>query len=186
MAATAPAIQVVIPPKMTSPVVAPPPPPPSAATSLGHMAIIDFTKARVLPDPDTPVLQACNKNTATQVLAAAIYSTLERKFFDNTHSRMEVATAFGCNVSQLTKALTGIEYASGLHYYKPKRQASKKRAVEEDEPSEDTLPKRQKATPKTGEHTTTFELRHTGGPDKGVLNDTLESESSSSDLPPGL
>ena len=44
----------------------------------------------------------------------AIYSKLERKYFDSMHSRMEVSTAFHCNVSQLTKALTGVEYHSGL------------------------------------------------------------------------
>ena len=122
----------------------------------------------------------------TRVLAAAIYSTLEQKFFDNTHSRIDVATAFRCNVSQLTKALTSNEYASGPHHYKPKKQSGKKRGVEEGEPSEDTLPKWQKVTPKTGKQTTMFELRYTEGSDKSVLNDTLESESSSSDLSPGL
>ena len=191
MVATAPVIQVMVPPKMTSPVVAPQPPLPSAATPLGSMAIIDFTKARVLPDPDSPVLQECNKNKATRVLAAAIYSTLKGKFFDNMHSRIEVAKAFRCNVSQLTKALTGIEYASGPHHYKPKmKSTTKKRSTEEGEPSNEAPQKQQKvapkAKPKMDERTTMFELRNIEGPRKAKLDDTLESESSSSDLPPGL
>ena len=65
MAATALAIQIVVPPKMISPVVAPPPLPPPAATPMGCTAIIDFTKTKVLPNPDAPALQKCNKNTAT-------------------------------------------------------------------------------------------------------------------------
>ena len=126
MAATAPVIQIIVPSKMTSPVVAPPPPAPFAATPMGHTTIIDFTKTRVLPHPDAPVLQECNKNTVTQVLAAAIYSKLEHKFFDDTHLRIDVAKAFRCNVSQLTKALTGIEYATGPHHYKPKSKPARK------------------------------------------------------------
>ena len=62
--------------------------------------------------------------------------------------------------------------------------------MEEGKPSKDTPPKQQKVTQKVklkrGEHPTTFVLRHIEGPDMGVLDDTLESESSSSDLPPGL
>ena len=64
-AATAPAIQIVVPPKMISPVVASPPLLPPAANPMGFTAIIDFTKTKVLPNPDAPALQECNKNTAT-------------------------------------------------------------------------------------------------------------------------
>ena len=76
MAATAPAIQLVLPPGMTSPVTVPQPPPHQATTPLGRAAIIDATKQKVLPDPSAPCLSACNKNTATRVLATAIYSKL--------------------------------------------------------------------------------------------------------------
>ena len=65
MAATAPVIQIIVPPKMISPVAAPPPPLPPAATPTGCTAIIDLTKTKVLPNPDAPALQECNKNTAT-------------------------------------------------------------------------------------------------------------------------
>ena len=163
MAATAPAIQIIVPPKMISPVVAPPPP---------------------------QVLQECNKNTATQVLAAAIYSKLEHKFVDDTHLRINVSTAFRCNMSQLTKALTGIEYASGPHHYKPKGKPAKKWAMEEGKPSKETPPKQKKLAlkvkPQPGKHPTMPTLENLKDPDKVISEDTSESESSSSDLPPGL
>ena len=116
MAATAPTIQIIMPPMMTSPIVAPPLPSPEATMALGRTAIVDVTKLKVLPNPEAQCLQECNNNTPTRVLAAAIYTKLENKFFDTTHSRIELATAFKCNVSQLTKALTGIEYHSGPHH----------------------------------------------------------------------
>ena len=190
MAATAPAIQIMVSPKMISPVVEPPPLPPPAATPMGCTAIIDFTKTKVLPNPDAPALQECNKNTATQVLAAAIYSKLESNFFDDMHSRISVATIFRFNVSQLTKALTSIEYASRPHHYKPKGKPTKKWAMEEGKPSKETPSKQQKVAlkvkPQMGEHPTMSALENLEGPDKAVSDDTLELESSSSDLPLGL
>ena len=135
-AATAPAIQLVIPPGVISPVAAPPPPPHHSTTPMGRETIIDATKLKVLPDPDAPCFMECNKNSATCVLATAIYLKLEHKFFDNTHSRMEVSTAFRCNVSQLSKALTMVEYHSGPHHYKPKSRESRKRSTEQGEPSD--------------------------------------------------
>ena len=129
--ATAPTIQIIVPPNMTSPVVAPPPPLPQATMALGCTAIVDATKLKVLPNPEAQCLQECDNNTPTRVFAAAIYAKLERKFFDNTHSRVDLATAFRCNVSQLTKALTGIEYYSSPHHYKPKPRPSWKRTPEE-------------------------------------------------------
>ena len=153
---------------------------------MGCTAIIDFTKTKVLQNPDAPALQECNKNTATQVLAAAIYFKLEHKFFDDTHLRIDVATAFRCNMCQLTKALTSIEYASGPHHYKPKGKPAKKQAMEEGEPSKETPPKQQKVAPKVkpqmDKHPTMPALGNLEGPDKAVSNDTLELESSSSDL----
>ena len=91
---------------------------------------------------------------------------------------MELATAFKCNVSQLSKALTGIEYHSGPHYYKPKPKSVKKHTSELGEPSGMLPTKASKpvaetmAQPAQTEHLLTAE-------------DTLESDSSS-DLPPGL
>ena len=178
-AATTPTIQIIMPPMMTSPVVAPSPPSPEATTALGRTAIVNVTKLKVLPNPDSTCLQECDNNTPTRVLAAAIYATLEKKFFDTTHSRIELATAFKCNVSQLSKALTGVEYRSGPHHYKPKPRPLKKRTPEVGEPSGITPEKTSKTVTKTKAKPTQDE--HLFEPD-----DTLETESSSSDLPTGL
>ena len=185
MAVTAPAIQLVLPPGVTSPATVPQPPPHQATTPLGRAVIIDATKQKVLPDPSAPCLSECNKNTATRVLATAIYSKLERKYFDSTHSRMEVSTAFCCNVSQLMKSLTGVEYHSGPHHYKPKPRESCKKTTDQGEAPDAPPPKKTKAAP-SKKTTTTFSLQKTDyiSPDEA---DTLESESSSdSPLPEGL
>ena len=178
-AAATPTIQIVVPPMMLSPITAPPPPSPDATTTLGRTAIINATKVKVLPDPNLQCFAECNDNTPTRVLAATIYATLEKKFFDNTHSRMEITTAFRCNISQLSKALTGVEYRSGPHHYKPKPKSAKKRKSELGEPS-GAIPMK---SPKTSTTTTAQSAQ-----DEQLLaaDDTLETESSSSDLPPGL
>ena len=178
-AAMALTIQIIVPPNMTSPVVAPPPPPPQAATPLGCTAIVDAMKLKVLPNPDAQCLHECDKNTPTRVLASAIYAKLERKFFDSTHSRIDLATAFRCNVSQLTKALMGIEYYSRPHHYKLKPRPSRKQTTEEGETSGVTSAKKSKAVTSTKVKLTPDE--HLPEPE-----DTLESKSSSSsDLPAG-
>ena len=107
----------------------------------------------------------------------AIYSKLERKYFDSMHSRMKVSTAFRCNVSQLTKALTGVEYHSGPHHYKPKPRESCKRTTDHGEAPDAPPPKKTRAAP-SKKTTMTFSLQKTDNisPD---AEDTLESESSS-------
>ena len=178
-AATTPTIQIVVPPMMISPITAHPPPAPDAATTLGCTAIINATKLKVLPNPNSSCFSECDDNNPTRVLVAAIYATLETKFFDTTHSRMELATAFKCNVSQLSKALTGVEYCSGLHHYKPKPKSVKKRKSELSEQS-GVIPVKSSKT----------SMQSTAQPaqEKHQLaaDNTLETESSSSDLPPGL
>ena len=178
-AATTPTIQITVPPMMTSPVIAPPPPSPDATTALRHTAIINATKLKVSPNPDSPCFAECDDNTPTRVLAAAIYATLKKKFFDTTHSRMELATAFKCNILQLSKALTGVEYRSGPHHYKPKPKSLKKRTSELGEPS---------GMPPTKTSKTITKTMAKPAQDEHLLeaDDTLETESSSSDLPPGL
>ena len=179
-AATALTIQIIVPLNMTSPVVAPPPPLPQVATLLGCTAIVDATKLKVPPNPDAQCLHECDKNTPARVLAAAIYAKLERKFFNSTHSRIDLATAFRCNVSQLTKALTGIEYYSGPHHYKPKPRPSRKWTTEEGQTSGVIPAKKSKVVTSTNVKPKPDE--HLPKPE-----DTLESKSSSSsDLPAGL
>ena len=56
------------------------------------------------------------------MLAATTYCKLEHRFFEEAQSRADVATAFKCNTSQITKVITGIIYKSGPHHYIPKKQ----------------------------------------------------------------
>ena len=72
-----PAIQLVVPSQLMSPLSTPPPPQPASSTAVGHLEIMNFTKMRVLPDPDSDALTSCDDNSAMRVLAAAIYCQLE-------------------------------------------------------------------------------------------------------------
>ena len=104
------------------------------------------------------------------MLAAAIYCQLEKHYFDETHSRSVVAALFRCNTSQLSKAITGVDYKSGPHYYKPKKIS--KRTAE----SSTQDPTKQKAS-RTAD----------ADPKETVLpEDMLSTSSSDSNLPPGL
>ena len=166
-AAVMPTIQIVIPGKLVSPVTAPPPPPTAASTALGRLEIIKYTKHRILPNPDSSELAQEEENSTTRVLAAAIYLKIENMFFDETSSRAEIATAFKCNISQLTKAVTGVHYKGGPHHYKPKK--ATKRTVETAE--QQTSSSKRKTLPSTS----------TQAPEEDTL-----SSSSDSDLPLGL
>ena len=116
-----PAIQLVIPGQLISPLSKPPPPQPESSTAAGRLEIMNFTKMHVLPDPDSDALANCDDNSATRLLAAAIYCQLERHYFDETRSHIDVAMLFHCNSSQLAKAVMGVDYKSGPHHYKPKK-----------------------------------------------------------------
>ena len=126
-AAVMPTIQIVVPGNLVSPVSAPPLSPAAASTTLGKAEIIKYTKLKVLPDPDSPELMEADDNSATRVLVAAIYLKVEHLFFDETSSCLDIATAFRCNLSQLTKAVMGVNYKVGPHRYKPKKSHKKKR-----------------------------------------------------------
>ena len=62
-------------------VAAPPLPQAAASTVLGRYEIIKYMKLRVLPDLDSPELIVADKNSATRVLAVAIYLKVEHLFF---------------------------------------------------------------------------------------------------------
>ena len=119
-AMTMPAIQIVVPGQLMSPISAQAPSPAPATTTPGRSDIIKRTKLRVLPNPNSLALAPCDRNSATRVLAAAVFLRLECHYFDKMMSRVDVAGEFKCNVSQLSKAPTGVDYASGPHHYKPK------------------------------------------------------------------
>ena len=177
MATMTPAIQLIVPGQIMSPLCIPPPSQPSASTAVGRSELMNFTKLHVLPDPDSDALRSCDNNSATRVLAAAIYCQLEHNYFDETHSRVDIAAAFHCNTSQLSKAVTGVDYKSGPHHYKPKKMS--KRATD----SSDTDPPKTKAS--HTEEATTFGLKESALPETPE-EDTLSSSSSSSILPLGL
>ena len=120
-AAIMPTIQIIVPNQLISPLTAQPPLQLPASTALGRSEIIKFTKLKVLLNPDASALTTCDKNSATRVLATAVYCKLEHLFFDETLSQADIAMAFRCNVSQLTKAITGVDYKGGPHKYKPKK-----------------------------------------------------------------
>ena len=85
-AATLPAIQIVIPGQLLSPLATPPPLQSAASTTLGKRDIINYTKKLVLPNPNIPELLPCDRNSATRVLAAATYCNLDHRFFEETQS----------------------------------------------------------------------------------------------------
>ena len=175
-----PTIQVMIPGNLVSPVTASPSPQAAASTALGKSEIIKYMKLKVLPDLDSPELMAANKNSATCVLVAAIYLKVEHLFFDDTSLRMDIATAFRCNLSQLTKAVTGVNYKGGPHYYKPKPKTATKRSCNSIDPN---LDPRKKAKTKQGQASTSKQMSSVmKKPSPVVVEDTLSSSSSSSDV----
>ena len=177
-AATTLVIQIVVPGQLMSPVSARPPSPTSATTTLGQLDIIKKTKLRVLLNPNSTALAACDENSATRVLAAAVFSQLECHYFDETLSRIDVARQFRCNVSQLSKALTGVDYASGPHHYKPKakKQATKRTSTSDPHP---------KPAKKTSDVHEKLEAETTPK-SPAEQEDTLSSSSSNEELPMGL
>ena len=151
-----PTIQIIVLSQLISPLAAPPPPQLPASMALGRSELIKFMKLKVLPNPDASALTPLDENSATRVLAAAVYCKLEHLFFDERLSRADIAMAFRCNILKLTKAITGIDYKGGPHKYKP-RKAMKRRsktAVEKVKTSKRTptvtRSTQQQTTPATG------------------------------------
>ena len=182
VASAMPMIQVVVPGQMIGPLTTTQLHQAETSTAIRHAELIKFTKSQVLPDPYSPELAEADKNSATRVLAAAVFLKIEKLYFDDTTSGMDASTLFGCKVSQLTKVITGVDYKLGPHHYVPKKQktsAASKRAAGEPKPGPSPA-KKQKDTPTSSRHTTTL-------PDKIIPDlDTLSSSLSSSfDLPEG-
>ena len=178
-AATLPAIQIVVPGQLLSPISTPPPPPSATSTTLGKRDIIDYMKRLVLPNPKAPELSPCDSNSATHVLAAATYCKLEHHFFEETQSRADVAAAFQCNTSQVTKVVMGIIYKSGPHHYVPKKQCDEttKKTTKWPGDAQDTNIVQPKATRTMAEASTSKEGQRS--PDTVNRDDTLSTESTS-------
>ena len=189
-AAALPKIQLVVPGTSICPLTAQPPPQPEQTTARGREKIINFTKSKLLPNPNSTALASVDKNSATRVLATEAYTKLEHKYFDNTLSQADIAAAFGCNISQLTKAVTGILYKSGPHHYVPKGKAAKKRPCDTtDTETSESISKRPKTKEKSTQNQPTTS-RSAAVTQTVEQEDTLSSSSSSSlsdkALPPGL
>ena len=122
--------------------------------------MIQYCKRQILPDHLAATFEDCEPRTPTRVLAAAIFSTLEKHLFDSTTPRAEVAANFSITAAQLHKAITGVDYKSGPHTYKKKKSittetvtttstvkkttpgpslVSKEASITEQIPAEDTL-----------------------------------------------
>ena len=170
MATITRSIQLIVLGQMISPLSTPPPPKQESSTTTGHAEIMNFTKCKVLPNPNSSSLTDCDDNSATHVLAAVVYCQLEKNYFDETRSCSNVAGLFRCNTSQLSKAITGVEYKSGPHHYKPKKVSKREAESSTQDPTKQKEPRTADADPK----------------EAVLLEDTLSSSSGDSNLPPGL
>ena len=141
-------------------------------------------KKLVLPNPNAPELLPCDRNSATCVLAATTYCKLEHHFFEETQSRADVATAFKCNTSQVTKVITGIIYNLGPHHYIPKKQRDEASKTATKQAGDLTDPNMiQPKTKRTMATTLSEALTSKVGqqfPEMVNKDDTLSTESSSS------
>ena len=170
MATVTPSIQLIVPGQMISPLSTPPPPKQESITTTGCADIMNFTKHKVLPNPESSSLTDCDDNSASRMLAAAVYCQLEKNYFDKTRSCSDVAALFRCNTSQLSKAFTGVEYRSGPHHYKLKKVSKRQAESSTQDPTKQKEPRTADADPK----------------DAVLPKDTLSSSSGDSSLPPSL
>ena len=179
-AAVPPTLQLVLPPGTTSPLTTPPPPPATVTTEAGRQEIIKYCKAHILPNPAADCFQDCEKKSPTRVVAAAIYCTLEKKYFDERTPRAEIATMFCVTTAQLTKAVTKVDYESGLHSSAKKRKttdATQAMPSKVAKTTADSTP----STSKTGSPATD-KAPATAKPSQSK-DDTLSSSSDSDSLP---
>ena len=139
-ASAMPKIQVVVPGQLIRPLSPPQIHQTETSTAIGRAELIKHTKSQILPDPYSSELSEENENSATRVLAAAVFLKIEKVYFDDITSRMDAARLFHCKVSQLTKAKTGIEYKSGPHHYVPKKHQKTTTAKRKEEPDPEPEP----------------------------------------------
>ena len=161
-ASALPTIQVVVPGHLISPLSPPQIHQTETSTAIGLAELIKSMKSKILPDPYSSKLSEEDENSATRVLAAAVFLKIEKVYFDDITSRMDASKLFHCKVSQLTKAITGIEYKSGPHHYVPKKRKQKPDV----EPQLSTTKKQKQPSKPSADK-----------------EDTLTTESSDSDLP---
>ena len=177
VASAMPTIQVVVPSQLIGPLSPPQIHQTETSTATGHAELIKYTKSQFLPDPYSSELSEASKSSAIRVLAVAVFLKIEKLYFADVTSRMDASSLFGCKVSQLTKAITGIDYKSGPHHYVPKRQQETAMAKRKSEPKPEPSATRKQKQPSTS----------SVEPDNSIPSpDTLPTDSSSSELPEGL
>ena len=81
-AAVPPTLHLVLPKGTSSLLAAPQPQPTKTDTAEDKKQIINYCKSRILPDPKEAALMKCDQKSLTRVVAAALYCTLKRKYFD--------------------------------------------------------------------------------------------------------
>ena len=177
VASAMPTIKVVVPGQLIGPLSPPQIHQTETSTAIGRAELIKHTKSRILPDPYLSELSEENENSATRVLAAAVFLKIEKLYFDDITSRMDASRLFHCKVSQLTKAITGIEYKCGPHHYVPKKQQKTAMAKRKGEPEPEPS-----ATKKQKQSSTSSVDQDEPTPSP----DTLQTDSSSSELPEGF
>ena len=124
VAAVPPTLQLVLPPELVSPLSTPPPPPKPATTVLGRIEMVKYCKTKILPTPTDEAFLKYEEKSPVRVLAAAVFSTLEKHLFDETTARADIAKTFHITSAQLHKAITGVDYRSGPHVYTKKRKTT--------------------------------------------------------------
>ena len=86
--------------------------------------MVKYCKTKILPTSTDEAFLKCEERSPVRVLAAAVFSTLEKHLFDETTARADIANTFHITSAQLHKAMTGIDYRGGPHVYKRKRKAT--------------------------------------------------------------
>ena len=98
-----PTLQLVLPPGQISPLSTPPPQPPkTATTAASRQEMIKYCKSMILPDPSADVFKKCKERTPTQVLAAAIFCTLEKHFLMKQHPEQKLLPVFALQLPSST------------------------------------------------------------------------------------
>ena len=115
VAAVPPTLQLVLPQGAVSPFSTPPPPPKPATTAVGRLEMVKYCKTKILPTSTDEAFLKCEERSPVWVLAAAIFSTLEKHLFNETTARADVDSTFCITSAQLHKAMTGVDYHSGPH-----------------------------------------------------------------------
>ena len=120
-AAVPPTLHLVLPPGTVSPLTASPPLSTMMDTVAGQQDIVNFCKAKILPNPKAADFLPYDKKSPTRVLAAALYCQIEKKYFKEKTSRADIMATFKVTTAQLMKVITGVDYESGPHTSTKKR-----------------------------------------------------------------